>query len=48
MAVRELRHQVRGRRRHHYEIGRARQLDVSHLGFVGQAEEVLENFLACK
>src|SRR5439155_13569669 len=35
-AVRRLGHQVGGRGRDDHEVGRARELNVAHLGFVGQ------------
>ena len=36
---RHLRHQVGGRRRHHHQIGAARELDMAHLALVGQREQ---------
>ena len=39
-------HQVRCRRRHHHKVGNARQLNMSHLCFVGQIEKMRIGFLA--
>ena len=34
-------HQVCGRRGYHHQIGRARKLDMAHLGLIGQREQLL-------
>ena len=44
-AVRHARQQIGGRGRDDDEIGRARQFDVAHLRFVGQAEQILAHRL---
>ena len=44
--VRRARHQVRCRRRHQHEIGFAGEADMSHLGLVGQREQVRIGFFA--
>ena len=46
LAGRHLRHEIGGRRRDDHEVGRARQLDMPHLGLVGQAEEIVMNLAA--
>jgi len=45
-AVRHFGHQVGGGRRHHHQIGAARQLDMPHLGFIGEAEKIAIDFFA--
>jgi ring-opening amidohydrolase-like protein len=39
----QFRHQVGGCGRHHHNVRRTRQLYMPHLGFIGEAEQVLEN-----
>ena len=46
--MRHARQQIGGRRRDDDEIGLARQLDVAHLGLVGQAEQIVANGLAAQ
>ena len=43
--VRHFGHQIGGGRRHHHQVGAARQLDMAHLRFVGQAEKIAIDFL---
>jgi len=40
-ALGHLGHEVRGSGRHHQEFGAARQLDMAHLGLVGEREQVV-------
>ena len=44
--MRHLGHEVGAGRRHHDEVGLARQADMAHLGFVGQGEQLLIHLLA--
>ena len=39
-------HQIGSGRSHHDQIGRARQFDVPHRGFIGQREQILVNLVA--
>ena len=44
--VGELRQEIGGRRRDDQKVGVARQFDVTHLGFVGQREEIVVDLVA--
>ncbi len=44
--LRHLGHEIGGGRCHDQEVGRARQFDVAHLGFVGEREQVVVDPLA--
>ena len=45
-AMRHLGEQVGAGRRHHDQVGLARQADMAHLGFVGQREQLLIDLVA--
>ena len=45
-AIGGLGHEIGSRRRHDDQVSRARQLDMAHLGFVGETEEFLIDLLA--
>ena len=46
MAARHLGHQVGGRRRHHDEVGVAREPDMADVEFAARVEQIGEHLLA--